>query len=78
MSVFKITWQASDGYAGGDRPHRFDFNSSELNGDESEGELSELFWSAVQHEFNDKVSPTSSMENDFIAWAKKQNTTEGQ
>lgn len=69
---FTITWEASDGYCGGGRPHSINFRADELEDDMSDADLESLFWDAVRIDFENQVSPVSNDQDNFIAWAKEQ------
>lgn len=71
MDSFGVTWEADDGYCGGSRPHHFDIDARDINGDEDEKELRSLFWESVQHDFEQRVSPVSDQEEEFVQWAKE-------
>lgn len=69
---FEVTWEADDGYCGGSRPHSFHIRAEDIEEDMTEKELSDLFWDEVQNDFQQRVSPVSRDEDEFIAWAKEQ------
>ncbi len=73
MSVdkFQITYEVNDGYVGPSAPHYTSFRSDDLNGDESDEELKQMFWDEIQRDFNETITPYSKQEDEFVAWAKK-------
>jgi hypothetical protein len=53
----KVTWQISDGYAGGARHHSVDIPDEEITECESIEDAMGLITDLVQDDFADKVSP---------------------
>ncbi len=57
MSSIKFKWQVLDRYAGGSRPQHVTIDESEILDCEDEEELLQIIESAVQEDFEQKVSP---------------------
>jgi hypothetical protein len=57
MSSIKFRWEAFDGYLGGSRPQRVAIDESDITDCEDEDELLKFIESAVQDDFEQKVSP---------------------
>lgn len=69
---FEATWEAEDGYVGGSRPHHVSIRADELDEDMDDEQLKNLFWEAIQSDFEQRCSPVSEDEGKFLEWAKEQ------
>ena len=67
---FEVTWEADDGYVGGSAPHIFYISEDDIYDGMDEEELKRLFWTSVQENFEQRVSPVSEDEEAFIGWAQ--------
>jgi hypothetical protein len=71
MSSFRVTYEAEDGYVGSRRPLSFNIFEYDLWDDMKDEDIEELFYVAIQEDFEQRVSPASDDLNDFKAWAKE-------
>jgi hypothetical protein len=55
--VFRITWEAQDGYVGGSRPHTTKLKLEHFDGSESVDEIREQILNEIQTDFESKVTP---------------------
>lgn len=53
---FEVTWEVSDGYAGGSRPHHTLIDPEDLEGYETEEERMRAIDELVRDDFDQKVS----------------------
>ena len=67
---FRVVWSCDDGYVGG-RPQSFSITADSFFGDETDDALKALFWEEVEHDFRENVRAVSSMETEFVEWARK-------
>lgn len=67
---FKVKYQAADGYVGKERPLYFHIDSSEVEDDMGDEELSELYYDMVQNDFEQKVSAEGENLDEFLEWAR--------
>ncbi len=71
--TFDVSYGNDDGYAGGDRPHSFEIDSSEIEDDMDAEQLKALFWERIEEDFrNHNLHLYSDQEAEFIDWAKEQ------
>ncbi len=52
----EITWQVSDGYVGGSRPHTTEIPDDELEECETEEERQDLINDYIQNDFEQEIS----------------------
>lgn len=66
--VFKITWEAADGYVGGSRPHTTKLKLEDFGEDMTLEEIREQIFDEIQADFEQKVTPDySTADVDAIA-----------
>lgn len=68
--MFEIRYQIEEGYCGGSRPQYCYIDGYEIE-DMTEEDLKNYFWDTIQEDMISKVYAVSSMEEEFIEWAKK-------
>lgn len=56
INIMKITWEVSDGYCGGSRPHTVDIDDIDLEDCENEAEREELIEEYIQNAFEQTIS----------------------
>lgn len=67
-----ITWEIQDGYFGGSRPQSFELDDYDILYCDDISELEDLFWEAIQEDFEQKVSPISEDLNNVIEFWKNE------
>jgi hypothetical protein len=68
--VFTVNWEAADGYVGPARPQSFDISVDEIDKDDSEEALRELFDDLLRNDFEERVRPETDDLDRFLEWAK--------
>ena len=72
MPKFKGMYYVDDGYIGKSRPHYFEIDDFEIEGDMTDGDLEELYENIMISDFENKIHPYSQNVDEFIQWAKEQ------
>lgn len=67
---FEVRYEVEDGYVGKSRPQFFKIDSSEIEDDMGDEELSELYHDMVQNDFDQKISPGGENLDEFLDWAR--------
>lgn len=52
----KVTWEVSDGYAGGSRPHSTEIDDEDLDACDTEQEREDFITEAIESDFKQHVS----------------------
>ena len=68
MIKMKVRWQAEDGYVGGARPQSFNINIEDMaESCDTEQEARDYLEQEVREDFESKVTPCTSNEDEVIA-----------
>jgi hypothetical protein len=68
---FHAKYKVDDGYAGGSRPQGFTIDLADIEDDMDDGALEDLFQSAMEEDFQQRVTPYAVNSAEFIAWARQ-------
>ena len=62
----------TDGYVGGSRPQHFSINAADLEDDMDDAALERFYADAVYEDFQQRITPESERNEEFVAWAREQ------
>jgi len=72
---FEVTYGNDDGYVGNGK-FTFYIREGDLCGDETEEDLSKLFWEMIESDFDSRHKHLfSGQESEFVGWALAANKT---
>lgn len=68
---FKGIYEVDDGYIGDSRPQYFTIDVDDIEDDMDEEALRELFYQAMEEDFQQRISCYSININKFVEWAQE-------
>ncbi len=69
---FEASYEIEDGYAGRSRPQSFCIDPQDIMEDMDEEDLREMYRDMVQEDFQQKIAPFGTNEDEFVEWALSQ------